>query len=339
MSKQWVSPKVRDEVVDFVQRWVPKSGVKQRRMLKWIGISAGKFYDWQQRHGQENKHNAVLPRPLWLDDWEKKAILEFFDQHPQVGYRQLSYMMLDADVVAVSPSSVYRVLKAAGRLKKWVKSASQKGKGFDQPERAHQHWHIDISYINLSGTFYYLCTVLDGYSRYVVHWEIRERMTVQDVEVILQRAKESVSEVHPRIISDNGPQFVSRGFKEFIRISGMTHVRTAPYYPQSNGKIERWHSSLKQECIRPKTPLDIEDARQLVGRYVLHYNTKRLHSAIGYITPKDKLEGRESVIFTARHLKLQQARKRRIASKKLSPMRSAATSIPAVAGAGKVSIF
>jgi len=230
-------------------------------MLKWIGISAGEFNDWQRRHGQGNKHNAALPRQLWLGDWEKMANIEFFDRHPQVGYRQLSYMMLDADVVAVSPSTVYWVLKAAGRLKKWVKSASKKGKGFEQPERAHRHWHIDISYINLSGTFYYLCTVLDGYSRYVVHWEIRERMTVQDVEVILQRAKESVPGAHPRIISDNGPQFVLRGFKEFIRISGMTHVRTAPYYPQSNGKLERWHGSLKQECIRPKTPLDIEGAR------------------------------------------------------------------------------
>ena len=329
---------MRDQVVDFVQRWVPKSGVTQRKMLKWIGISAGKLHDWQQRHGQENKHNAVLPRQLWLDDWEKMAILGFFDEHPKVGYRQLCYMMLDANVVAVSPSSVYRVLKAAGKLKKWAKSTSKKGKGFDQPERAHQHWHIDISYINLSGTFYYLCTVLDGYSRYVVHWELRERMTEQDVEIVLQRAKESVPDAHPRIISDNGPQFVSRGFKEFIRISGMTHVRTAPYYPQSNGKLERWHGSLKQECIRPQTPLNIEDARQLVERYVMHYNTKRLHSAIGYITPKDKLEGREDVIFAARKQKLQQARERRVISKKLLPIRSAAL-IPAVAGAGKVSIF
>jgi transposase InsO family protein len=84
----------------------------------------------------------------------------------------------------------------------------------------------------------------------------------------------------PRIISDNGPQFIARDFKEFIRISGMTHVRTSPYYPQSNGKIERWHKSLKGECIRPGTPLTKEDARQLIEKYVDHYNTVRLHSAL-----------------------------------------------------------
>lgn len=191
-------------------------------------MSASKFHDWERRYGQENRHNAGLPRKLWLEDWEKDAILKYHDEHLQEGYRRLSYMMLDADKVAVSPSSVYRVLKAADRLEKWVKSPSKKGQGFHQPEKAHQHWHIDISYINLSGTFYYLCTVLDGYSRYVVYWEIRAQMTERDVEIILQRAKERFPKARPRIISDNGPQFIARDFKEFIRISGMTHVRTAP---------------------------------------------------------------------------------------------------------------
>ncbi len=97
----------------------------------------------------------------------------------------------------------------------------------------------------------------------------------------------------PRIITDNGPQFIAKDFKEFIRIAGMTHVRTSPYYPQSNGKIERWHKTIKGECIRVQVPLSLEDARRLVTDYVEHYNTVRLHSAIGYVTPKDKLEGRD----------------------------------------------
>jgi transposase InsO family protein len=101
---------------------------------------------------------------------------------------------------------------------------------------------------------------------------------------LLERAKEQYPGVRPRVISDNGPQFIAKDFKEFIRISGMTHVRTSPYYPQSNGKIERWHQSLKGECIRPGTPLPLEDARCLVKGYVEHYNNVRLNSAIGYIT-------------------------------------------------------
>jgi putative transposase len=119
--------------------------------------------------------------------------------------------------------------------------------------------------------------VLDGYSRSIVHWALRESMTEAEIEIILQGAREKYPEAKPRIISDNGPQFIARDFKEFIRISGMTHVRTSPYYPQSNGKIERWHKSLKGECIRPGTPLTKEDALKLIQDYVDHYNTVRLH--------------------------------------------------------------
>ena len=136
-------------------------------------------------------------------------------------------------------------------------------------------------------------------------------MTEADIELILQRARERFPLARPRIVSDNGPQFVARDFKTFIRQCGMTHVRTAPYYLQSNGKIERWHKSLKQECIRPKTPLSLEDARRLVGQFVRCYNEERLHSAIGYVTPKDKLEGREEIIFAERWRKLAAARRRR----------------------------
>src|SRR5689334_5749233 len=188
---------------------------------------------------------------------------------------------------------------------------SKKRTGFEQPLAAHQHWHIDVSYLNIGGTFYYLCSVLDGYSRFIVHWDLRESMTEADIEIILQGAREKYPEARPRIISDNGPQFIARDFKEFIRISGMTHVRTSPYYPQSNGKLERWHKSLKSECIRPGTPLTLDDALRLVEQYVDHYNTVRLHSAIGFITPADMLAGRQAEIHAARDRKLEQARQER----------------------------
>ena len=301
-------------MVDFVVHWTTKTDIKQQWILRRLRIPNSKYYDWEKRYGQKNQHNARLPQKTWLTAREKHTIIKYHDAHPGEGYRRLSYMMLDENTAAVSPSSVYRVLKQAGKMEKWAKTPSKKGQGFIQPEKAHDHWHIDISYINIRGTFYYLCTVLDGYSRYVVHWEIREQMTEKDVEIILQRATEKIPDANPRIISDNGPQFVARAFKEFIRISGMTHVRTSPYYPQSNGKLERWHGSLKRECIRPKTPLDLADARQLVDHYVRQYNCQRLHSAIGYVTPKDKLEGREMIIFAERKRKLKQARDRRKAA-------------------------
>ena len=150
------------------------------------------------------------------------------------------------DVVAVSASSVYRVLKAAGVLDHHNRKPSRKGTGSNQP---------------------------------------------------------------------SGPQFIAKDFKEFIRICGMTHVRTSPYYPQSNGKLERYHRTIKGDCIRPGTPLTLEDARRLVGGYVENYNEVRLHSALGYVAPADKLYGRETEIFAARDAKLEAARRQRAADR------------------------
>jgi transposase InsO family protein len=219
--------------------------------------------------------------------------------------------MLDRDIVAVSPASVWRVLSRAGLLDRWNRKPSKKGTGFVQPLLPHEHWHVDIAYINICGTFYYLCSLLDGCSRFIVHWEIRERMTEADVEIIIQRAKEMFPDARPRIISDNGPQFIARDFKEFIRLCGMTHVKTSPFYPQSNGKVERFHKTIKGECIRQKTPLSLDDARRIVAEYIEHYNTVRLHSAIGYIAPQDKLYGRDKDIFKERDRKLEAAREQR----------------------------
>jgi putative transposase len=302
---------VRDQIVDFVRCWSEKTEIGAGRFIIWLGVTASKFYSWRERYGRVNEHNGWIPRDFWLENWEKKAIVEFHVKNPLEGYRRLTFMMLDADVVAVSPSSVWRVLGQAGLLKKWNRKESRKGTGFEQPLKPQQHWHIDVSYINICGTFYYLCSVLDGFSRFIVHWNLRESMTEADIEIILQSAKEKYPDTKPRIISDNGPQFIARDFKEFIRISGMTHVRTSPYYPQSNGKLERWHQSIKRECIRPGTPLTPEDARRLIASYVDHYNTVRLHSAIGFVTPNDMLAGRQSEIHAARDRKLEEARRQR----------------------------
>ena len=297
--------------MDFIGHWSRRTGIYISRFLRWVGIFSSKFYDWKGRYRKVNEHNHWIPRDFWLEEWEKESIIQFFSTHPDEGYGRVAFMMLDQDVVAVSPASVYRVLSEAGLLKKWNGRDSTKGNGFHGPSRPHQHWQIDVSHLNIRSTFYYLTSILDGYSRFIVHWEIRESMTEADVEIILQRAKEKYPNESPRIISDNGPQFIARDFKEFIRISGMSHVRTSPYYPQSNGKIERWHESLKRECIRPLCPLSLEDARRLVEGFVEHYNTNRLHSAIGYITPKDKMEGKDREIFAERDRKLHEARERK----------------------------
>lgn len=298
-------------MVDYTRLWSGKTEIPLKSFISWLSVAKSKFYAWIERYGKANEHNAQVPRDFWLEFWEREAIIKFAVENPLEGYRRLTFMLLDQDIVAVSPSSTWRVLSQAGLLQKWNSKKSLKGTGFVQPLKPHEHWHIDISYINICGTFYYLCSLLDGCSRYIVHWEIREHMTETDVEIIIQRAKEKFPDARPRIISDNGPQFIAKDFKEFIRISGMTHVKTSPYYPQSNGKLERFHGTIKEECIRPGVPLSLDDARRMVQKYISYYNETRLHSAIGYVAPLDKLEGRDIEIFKERDRKLEAARELR----------------------------
>lgn len=301
----------RDAVVDFVVAWSAETEIPIHRFVAWLGVARGKFFDWRTRYGKANEHKAWVPRDHWITDEERARVLAFFDENPLEGYRRLAFMMIDRDVAFVSPATVYRVLAQGGRLDQWNKRPSKKGTGFVQPERPHQHWHMDVAYLNLGGTFYSLCSVLDGASRALVHWEIREAMKEFDVECILQRARESFPGQKPRLISDHGPQFIARDFKEFIRLSGMSHVRISPYYPQSNGKIERWHKTVKLDAIRRFNPATLEEARYVVRRFVDHYSRIRLHSAIGYVTPTDLLDGRAAEIHAARDRKLKAARERR----------------------------
>jgi transposase InsO family protein len=241
-------------------------------------LEAVEFYE-QQQHG--------------LTPEERERIIAFARKNRLEGHCRLTYMMIDANVVACSPASTYRVLKAAGMLAGSTPVPSKKGTGFVQPLAPHEHWHVDISYINVAGTFLFLCGVLDGCSRYITHWEIREKMEERDVETIVQKAREAHPGANPRIITDNGPQFIAKDFKEFIRMTGMTHVRTSPYYPQSNGKIERWHKTLKADCIRPQVPLSdrrCSASDRLRGRPLNHLDRSgasiaRLPGSIGVLHP------------------------------------------------------
>ena len=147
MRGHWIDPQIRDQVVDFIGYWRIQTGFRIKLFLGWLGLSASQYHRWKGRYGQTNQHNAPVPRDFWLAVWEKEAIRAFQIQHSQEGYRRLTFMMLDQDIVAVSPSSVYRVLKEAGQLQRWDRKPSKKGTGFDQPSAPHEHWHIDISYL------------------------------------------------------------------------------------------------------------------------------------------------------------------------------------------------
>jgi transposase InsO family protein len=282
------------------------------KVLKWLKLSHSKFYQWEALLHLPNHHNGNLPKRHWLLEEERQMIIKYATAHSEESYRRLTYMMLDADIVAATPSSVYRVLKSANMLNQWnnVKK-STKGNGFEQPKKPHEHWHIDIKYVNFRGTFLFLISIIDGYCRYIVHHELRVHMQESDVQITLQKALEKYPGKKPRLISDNGSQFISKDFAEYMRLTGLKHIRTSVAYPQSNGKIERFHRTLNEDVLRVKALIDLEDARKQISDYICFYNTKRLHSALNYLTPEDYLTGRFKEKLQERENKLEKARIKR----------------------------
>lgn len=277
-----------------------------------MSLSSSKYYSWIDRFEQPNNHNCIIPKNHWILDWEREAIINYAGTHVGEGYRRLTYMMIDDDIAAVSPSTTYRVLKSAGLLNRWNKvKKSSKGTGFEQPIKLHQHWHTDIKYVNFRGTFLFLISVIDGYSRYIVHHELRMNMQEFDIEITIQRALEKYPLARPRLITDNGSQFISKDFAQYIKQVGLQHIRTSIAYPQSNGKIERYHRTIHQECLMTTSLIDLDDARKQIAEYIDYYNTKRLHSSLFYLTPDDFMNGRVDEKINLRNTKLQQAKKAR----------------------------
>lgn len=311
----WVEPEIRDSVVNHITYLSLKSNIPVKKLLSYIGLCRVKFYKWVKRVGIPNRHNGRIPKTHWLTPGEIKAIEEFARDHYSEndyflkdGYRRIAYKILDLNIAAVHPSSVYRILNKAGLLNKWnTNKNKRKGKGFVQPAAPHKHWHVDIKYLNFNGTFLFLITVLDGFSRYVLHHEVRQNMTEYDIELTIQKAKDKYPNAKPRIISDNGPQFISKEFKKFIKGAEITHIRTSVNYPESNGKIERFHRTINEECLRIKSPITIEDFKTYIEDYINYYNTKRLHSSLNYLTPEDYLTGRNEQRIKEREIKLEQA--------------------------------
>jgi transposase InsO family protein len=255
------------------------------------------------------------PASHWIRPEEKEAIITFKHLHMTTGYRRLSWMMVDRDIALVSPTSVLRVLTEADLNNRWTRLAGKAHRtGFTQPLRVHEQWHTDISYVNMRGTFVFLIAVLDGFSRAILAWDIRERMECFDVDMVVRMAYEkwiAGTAERPRLITDNGAQFVAAEFKQSLRDQGIEHSRTRVAHPQSNGKIERFHGTAKQEQLRVTPALSLKQMKSEFGKWIDYYNSERLHSAIGYVAPFDVIRGRRDEIIRAREEKLSLAKKER----------------------------
>lgn len=289
-----------------------KTNIPLNKLLLIIGIASSKYYAWIDRYEKPNNHNGIIPKKHWILDWEREAIINYARTHTGEGYRRLTYMMIDDNIVAVSPSTTYRVLKSVGLLNRWNKvKRSSKGNGFEQPTMPHQHWHTDIKYVNFRGTFLFLISVIDGYSRFIVHHELRTNMQEYDIQITIQRALEKYPSVKPRLITDNGAQYISKDFAEYLKFVGLQHIRTSIAYPQSNGKIERYHRTIHEECLATKSLINLDDAREQIAKFIDYYNTKRLHSSLFYLTPDDFLNNRITEKLDQRNIKLHLAKKAR----------------------------
>ena len=205
------------------------TAIARDKLLRWLELCPRKFSRWRERYGKATEHHALVPRDHWIEPEERAAIVRFAQAHPLEGYRALTFMMLDADIAAVSPATTYRVLKAAGLIAASKARPSKKGTGFVQPLAPHEHWHTDFSYLNIGGIFYFLCCVLEGCSRAILAWDIRLTMCEQDAEIVIQQAREAHPEARPLIITDQGGQYKSREFKIFINQWQASHVITSPY--------------------------------------------------------------------------------------------------------------
>ena len=250
-----------------------------------------------------NNDRKILPE-------EVEAVVAYRKLHPDIGYRKLTYQMIDDGVCALSETAVYNVLSSHNMLCGWASTNGPPAeKEFrHKPKYPHHHWHTDIAYIKIGGVFYFLIMMLDGYSRYLLDWELMTDMLGSSVEDFVQRVKEQYPHARPRLINDNGSQFISLDFKRLMQKLEIQQVFTRRNHPETNGKIERMNGTVKNEAIRPGSPQSYREAWEILNKYTLDYNHQRLHAGINYLRPADMFFQRGAEVLKEREEKIKTAR-------------------------------
>lgn len=240
-------------------------------------------------------------------------------EQPEKSPRELAWHLTDSKEYFISESSVYRILKSYDLVTSPAFQMITAGDRFEKPtKRANEMWQTDFTQFKVIGWgWYYLCTILDDYSRYILAWRLSTNMATVDVEETLQMAldKAEVTQVkvkhRPRLLSDNGPAFVSQALKEYLRRYRLTHIRGAPYHPMTQGKIERYHRSMKN-VVKLQTFYFPWELEQTIEDFVVYYNNERYHESLDNLTPADVYFGRAEEVKTRReHIKQATLEKRR----------------------------
>jgi len=280
-------------------------------VLELYGLHRSTYYGWFDEQG------ALRPpgeRKVTNDrrvlDAEVQAVIGYRQLHKDVGYRKLTWMMIDENVACLAESAVYQILSDHGMLYGWAAPDSEGTKKEYQhkPKFPHHHWHTDIAYIKIAGIFYFLIMLLDGYSRFLLGWELMTDMLGTSVENFIAKIKEQYPHARPKLIHDNGSQFISHDFKKLMTTLEIQSVHTRRNHPQTNGKIERMNGTVKNEAIRPGAPSDYQQACAILNEYAYTYNHQRLHAGIEFLRPADLFFGRRERVLKERRQKVTQAR-------------------------------
>jgi len=294
-------------------RLVEESSLPVRKTLEHLDIRRSTFYNWLKRYhengidGLEDKKPA--PEVVWnkIPQAHQDAIVEAALDKPALSPREIAVTYTDQEAYFVSESSVYRLLKAQDLITSPAYILMQASDKFHHPsKRVNELWQTDFTYFKIIGWgWYYLSTVLDDYSRFIVAWRLCTSMTAGDVSETLDDALyftdlDQVKVSHkPRLLSDNGPCYLSGELSAYLENNGMTHTRGKPYHPQTQGKIERWHRSMKNQILLNNYYLPGE-LEEHIQRFVNYYNHERYHESLDNLTPADVFYGRGQEILDQR---------------------------------------
>jgi putative transposase len=306
-------------------RLVEGSSLSARRTLAALDVPRSSFYRWYRSYQEDGYDGLAVKLPQRRRFWnqipepEKQKVVETALEKPEMSPRELAWHITDTQGTFISESSVYRILKAFDLVTSPAYVVMSAKDRFDHPtKRVHELWQTDFTYLRVVGWgWYYLLTVMDDYSRYIIDWKLYTGMAATDVTELLDRAiaKTGVGHVEvchrPRLLSDNGPCFISKELAEYLQDHDMRHTRSQPYHPMTQGKIERYHLTLKNvvELEEHFFPWLLE---RVIERFVHHYRHERVHEALKNLTPADVYHGRARDILSARErLKRQSIERRR----------------------------
>jgi len=270
-------------VIQIVAQTKKRSGWQAYRTLSALGVPRSVYYAWKRRASLADRAGSPC-RAYELLPEERTAICEFAVQYPKIGYRKLTWMMVDAGAACVGESTVYRVLDDADLLSRWKRSAASSGEYHFRPTAPNQQWHTDVMYVWVAARFYFLLSFVDAFSRYIVHHKLLMSLDGKSVATELQAALDGASGTTPRVVHDHGSEFVNRDVAAVIKAHNLIDIKTRPRHPESNGIVERFNGTVRDETDDDYGKNYLQ-AEAIIARLMQHYNNERLHAALGYMPP------------------------------------------------------